>query len=144
MLSKKDRGAVIIAVFDEKSGKVVLVKEPSRPLPHFWKFPGGGIEEEDVDPQHPLDDHLAADAAAKRETKEETGLDVQVLRLGIMPKKTHTMYLYVGLADFEQMARTGDDGEIPQAFSVTEIEALKNFMPNHRPILKMAIEKIRG
>jgi 8-oxo-dGTP pyrophosphatase MutT (NUDIX family) len=144
MSNNKDRGAVIVVAFGERTNNVALVMEPSKPLPHYWKFPGGGIEERDVDPKHPDDDYRAADRAAVREAKEETGLDVEVMRLGVIPKRTHTQYLYIGVADFSRMAKVGGEGEIPGIFSVEEVEILSTFFPAHRPILKMAIAKIQG
>jgi len=142
MKNGKDRGAVLIVPIDEETGKIALVMDPSKPSPLYWKFPGGGIEYMDIDPQYPFDNYLKADNAARREAREETGLTIRIMRLGRIPKRTHTLYLYIGLADFAQMAQAGDEGEIPRAFSTEEINRLKNFMPGHQAILKMAIEKI--
>lgn len=140
----RDRGAVIIVVFDEVTGKVGVVMEPSKPTPHFWKLPAGGIEEYDVDPKNPTDNHIAADRAAEREAKEKLSLpEVSVMRLGVIPKRSHTLYLYAGLADFSRMGPRGEEGEITNAFTVDEIAALPTFMETHRQHLALAIEKIR-
>ena len=135
----RDRGAVLIVILD--GDKFALIQEPRKPLPHYWKFPAGRIEGKDVDRERPSDGHLAADNAAVREAKEETGLDVQVMRLGVTQRKRHTLYLYVGVADFSTMAVQGNDGEIPRAFTLEEIEHLTDFHPAHIPILRMAVDK---
>lgn len=140
---ENNRGVVFVAPFDEKTGDVVLVMDPSKPIPLYWKFPGGWIEEGDVNLEHPDDNQLAADNAAIRETEKKTGLKVQVMRLGIMSRKTHIVYLYIGLANFDQLVKEGEEGEIPNSFSIEGIRTLKNLMPGLRAILQMAIEKIR-
>lgn len=141
----KDRGAALGVIFDAdpKSNQVALVMEPGKPLPHFWKFPAGGIEDEDVNPEYPNDDQRAADNAVLREVKEETGLEAQVVRLGVLQKREHRLYLYVGVADFRRLVKEGGEGEIPAAFPVENIDALEPFLRAHRPIWKMALEEMR-
>lgn len=140
--SGKDRGAVIIVPVDEKTGRIVLVMEPSKPEPHYWKFPGGGIDPEDIDRQCPDDDLRAAFIAARREAKEETDLTVEVMRIATIAKRTHTVYVFMGLGDVRELQKMGPEGEIPRAFSLEQIRTLTNFMSSHRPILDIAIEKI--
>lgn len=136
-------GASVVAVIDEKTGRFALVLDQTKPEPHYWKFPGGKVDPEDVVPGKPFDDQLAADNAAKREVKEETGLQAQVMRLGKIDKKTHVQYLYVGLADFADLAATGDEGEIVKSFSLKQIHQLENFFPSHFPLLEMALAEIK-
>ncbi|HCR52041.1 TPA: hypothetical protein DIV48_00135 [Candidatus Kaiserbacteria bacterium] len=140
--SGRDRGAVIIVPIDEKTGRIVLVMEPSKPEPHYWKFPGGGIELCDVDPRFPDDDMQAAYNAARREAEEETGVAVEVAHIATIPRKTHIVHIFTGLGDVDQLRKRGPEGEIPQAFSLGQIRALTNFMPSHRPILDIAVEKL--
>ncbi|TSC54840.1 MAG: hypothetical protein LiPW30_306 [Parcubacteria group bacterium LiPW_30] len=135
-------GASVVAVIDENTGRFALVLDKTKPEPHYWKFPGGKIDKEDVNPEHPYDDHLAADNAAVREVKEETGVTVRVSRLGKLDKRTHTQYLYVGLGDFADLAATGDEGEIVKSFSLDQIRGLQNFFPNHLPILGMTLSLV--
>lgn len=146
MTNQKDRtasiGASVVAVIDENTGRFALVLDKAKPEPHYWKFPGGKIDKEDVNPEHPYDDHLAADNAAVREVKEETGVAVQISRLGKIDKKTHVQYLYVGLGNFAELAATGDEGEIVKAFSLDQIKELQNFFPNHLPILELALNLV--
>lgn len=147
MLSQKvrDRGAALAVIFDEdpKSNRVALVMELGKPLPHYWKFPAGGIRERDVDLEHPDDDQRAADNAVLREVKEETGLNARVVRLGMMQRRRHMLYLYIGVADFGQLVKEGGEGEIPTTFPVESIDTLEPFLVDHRPIWKMALEEMR-
>lgn len=137
-----DIGASVVAVVDEKTGRFALVLDKTKPEPHYWKFPGGKIDSEDVNPEHPYDDQLAADNAAVREVREETGVKVLVSRLGKIDKRTHVQYLYIGLGDFAELVATGDEGEIVKAFSLDQIRGLSNFFPNHLPILGMALSLV--
>ncbi len=134
---KEDLGAVVTIVVDEKTGWLTLVMDPAKPKPHYWKFPGGKVAQEDIVQAHPFDDELTADNAALRETKEETGLGVQIIkRLKPVQKRGHTLYPRIGLANFEELVAAGEEGEIVKAFSLEEIYELDNFMPNHIPFLE--------
>jgi len=53
-----------------ESGKILLVKRGREPFKGEWAVPGGRIE-----------DGETAEECAKREMKEETGLDVEIIRL---------------------------------------------------------------
>lgn len=135
-------GAAVVAVIDEETGRFALVLDRAKPEPHYWKFPGGKVDPEDIVPEKPFDDQLAADNAARREVREETGLNAQVMRLGKIDKRTHVQYLYVGLANFAELAATGDEGEIVKSFSLEQIRLLENFFPSHLPLLGMALAEL--
>lgn len=140
-MKNEDLGAVVTVAIDGSTGRFALVLDRAKPEPHYWKFPGGKIEREDIDPKHPLDDELTADNAAKRETEEETGVNVQIVqRLEPVHKKTHSLYPRIGLGNFEELAATGDEGEIVKAFSLEQIQALTNFMPAHVQFLEATLE----
>lgn len=53
-----------------EDGKILLIKRGREPFAGQWATPGGRIEEGET-----------AEECAKREMKEETGLDVEILRL---------------------------------------------------------------
>lgn len=138
----EDRGAVVIVVIDQETGRFALVLDRAKPEPHYWKFPGGGVDDEDVVPERPFDDLSASRGAAERELKEETGLTAELLHLASIKKRTHTQYAYLGLADFKNLAQFGVDGEIVKDFSLEQIRALQNFHPLHGRILDLALEKL--
>ena len=74
---------VAVVVFIEQTEKVLLIQRGNEPGKGKWAMPAGFVEWDE-----------APEAAAIRETWEETGLHVQVIQLmDVFPKKDH------GLAD---------------------------------------------
>ena len=65
MLHRISAGAVV-----EHEGRLLLVRHQRAGKYDFWVAPGGGVKEDE-----------SLEAAAVREAKEETGLDVQVSKL---------------------------------------------------------------
>jgi 8-oxo-dGTP diphosphatase len=53
-----------------ENGKILLVLRGSEPFKGQWAVPGGRIE-----------DNETAEECARREMKEETGLDIEIMRL---------------------------------------------------------------
>jgi len=53
-----------------ENGKVLLIRRAREPFMGEWAIPGGRIEDDET-----------AEGCAKREMKEETSLDVEVIRL---------------------------------------------------------------
>ncbi len=60
--------AVVLAT--DRSGRVLLVRQPGGPFAGAWLLPGGAVHA-----------HERVEAGARREVREETGLDVAGLRL---------------------------------------------------------------
>jgi 8-oxo-dGDP phosphatase len=61
---------VVVGVVIEKDGKIILVQESKPPACGLWNTPAGHIEKGET----PLE-------GAKREVKEETGLDIEITDL---------------------------------------------------------------
>lgn len=64
-MKKKDE-TVLAAIFSENRKKILLIKRRDVPV---WVLPGGGIEENEKE-----------ENAIRRETKEETGFNIQITR----------------------------------------------------------------
>lgn len=64
------RTIVSVICYDEKTDRVLLVQQASNAGHLGWALPGGTWEINE-----------SAEEAARREVKEETGLDVEILRL---------------------------------------------------------------
>lgn len=63
-------------IIEYPDGEIVLVKRKNEPFKNMWAIPGGMVDEGET-----------AEEAAIREAKEETGLDVQLVRLvGVFSK----------------------------------------------------------
>ncbi|MDY7105037.1 MAG: NUDIX hydrolase [Actinomycetota bacterium] len=72
--------ATVVLVRDGGDGLETLMLRRNAKLAFaggMWVFPGGRIDPEDIDPDHPDDVELAARRAAVRETHEEAGLAVE-------------------------------------------------------------------
>src|SRR6476646_8960366 len=64
-----DRPHLGVSVAVWRGGEVLLVKRGRAPFAGLWSFPGGGVE---------LGERL--EEAARREVREETGIDVAIVR----------------------------------------------------------------
>jgi 8-oxo-dGTP diphosphatase len=104
---------IIIELIDRPERPIVLVERQNEPF--GWAIPGGFIDEGET-----------VEQAARREAKEETGLDVSLVELlGVYsdPKRDprqHTMsVVYVATATGAAIA--GDDAKALQLFSPSDL-----------------------
>lgn len=108
--------------------EVVLILDPKKPLPHGWKFPGGGKKRFET-----------PEKTAARELEEETGLIVNaddLFPVGHVDKKNHTLFLfYVAVPDFDGLKEYGNEGEWVDTFDAHDLLHMKDFLPDHRPFL---------
>jgi len=110
-------------IVPDDTGKVLLVEQ----VPGFWIIPGGRVEGAETSRQ-----------AAKREVREETGLDVDIIRLIWCTEKYNHEYSILGLAFVYLGKVTGGElntGEHRAGFfSPSEIECMnvipKSILPN--------------
>ena len=65
----KYQGRTTTAIVVNEEGKVLLVKRATPPFIGFWALPGGRVEKDET-----------VEETIVREVKEETGLDVQILK----------------------------------------------------------------
>jgi 8-oxo-dGTP diphosphatase len=65
----KFQGRTTTAIILNKDKKILFVKRSTPPFVGYWALPGGKVEENETEEQTVI-----------REVKEETGLDVQIVR----------------------------------------------------------------
>lgn len=100
--------------------KVLLIKRKSDPFKGKWALPGGFLEDEE-----PLE------TGAKRELKEETGLEIDRLtqlrafgRPGRDPRGRTISVVFYGKVDSEEKVKGADDADEAQWFSLKELPEL--------------------
>jgi 8-oxo-dGTP pyrophosphatase MutT (NUDIX family) len=113
------RQSVRIAVVDAERRVLLLrTRDPSRPDELWWELPGGGIEEGEDPPQ-----------AARRELREETGIDAKRLhgRIGVVQAEfefdgrrvqQQEMVFVLHLEDAPEVSTAGLDGALERAAHV--------------------------
>lgn len=88
-----DNPKIIVLSLIEFNGKVLLCKRAIKPRLGFWALPGGYMEKNET-----------VEGAAKRETKEETGVLVNKLHLYTLvncPKINQVYFVFRGHVDSE-------------------------------------------
>ena len=125
----------VIFGFNGKKLQVLLIKRGIEPFKGRWAFPGGFIKM-----------HETAEEGARRELREETGLEnayIQQFHTFSDPHRdprerviTIAFYALVKIQD----VKGGDDAVAAQWFPLDEIPALAF---DHDYILRMAIQKLR-
>ncbi len=124
------RGAVTIAILTTNK-KVVLVRDPSKPRPLYWKFCVGGIDPGET----PVE-------VALREMDEEIGLTWvqpdQLVLLGKENRGDHGMYFFgtiidtLGIPYLPKKGRTGEDVGV---FDLAELDWMRDFAPWNRAFI---------
>lgn len=126
----------IIFSKDTEKINVLLIKRKYPPFKNCWALPGGFVE---------VDETL--DSAARRELKEETGLEIMDLKqlytfgdLDRDPRGRTVSVVYYGFADKSGMnAVASDDAKEAKWF---DIENLPSLAFDHEGILEYALKNI--
>ncbi len=114
-----------------ENGRILLINRAKEPDLGKWAIPGGRIEENET-----------AEECLKREFKEETGLDVEPVKLiGIYSDPKRDPRKIIGAAYIVKRIggeiKAGDDAGEAKWFGIEELPAELAF--DHREILKDAI-----
>lgn len=118
MKPKTPSAAVDIII--EKAGKIVLIQRKFSPFIGRFALPGGFVEREET-----------VEAAAIRETKEETGLDIKIMEiLGVYsdPKRDprlHTITTAFIVKPLANKLKAGDDAKDAEWVNLKDIDIKK-------------------
>lgn len=114
-----------------------LVRDPKKPMPRYWKLPGGRSEGKET-----------PEECAVREIWQETGLEIDQDNLRVIGREDrgdHTLIFFrVDVPALKNLKQQGDELEEVKVFpSLTGIGKMENFFPNHRGVVqKVAISII--
>jgi 8-oxo-dGTP diphosphatase len=116
-----------------EDGKMLLVRRGREPFKGEWATPGGRIE-----------DGETAEECAKREMKEETGLDVEILKLtGIYSDPKRDPRGIIAAAYLVRrvggIVKGGDDAEEAKWF---ELDSLPKLCADHKTIIADALRQL--
>ncbi|MDB5343193.1 MAG: nudG [Schlesneria sp.] len=117
-----------IAIVEHDGRYLVGTRGPESPLPGYAEFPGGKCEPGET-----------AEACAVRETREETGLAVEVGRLMLRREYTYphaTVDLHFFLCHPVNLLSLRDDHQGFRWIAARELQALK-FPEANEPIVEM-------
>jgi len=118
-LKKAKKLTVVVSVFLKKENKILLVKRrEGKSFAGFWGLPNGRVK---------IGERL--EDAAKREVKEETGLEVEIMEPYLITQEFHDDHHHIVIALKGKVKggklKAGSDVEDARWFSKEELEKLK-------------------
>jgi 8-oxo-dGTP diphosphatase len=132
---------IVIPRLSPSGWEVALIRRKKQPYQGAWALPGGHLNTEDA----------SLEAAAQRETQEETGLDiplhlfqqVQTYEDFEDPRGKYVCLLYVLREPLspEASVEAGDDASRVQWHSVENLQSLPYLAFNHIRLLRMALRQ---
>ncbi|MEI6058097.1 MAG: NUDIX hydrolase [bacterium] len=111
-----------------------LVRDPKKPVPRYWKLPGGRSEGAET-----------PEECAVREIDEELGLEIDQDDLQLLDqqdKGNHTLTIFrLDLATLKGLKKVGDEHEEISVFKSSSIVDMPDFFPNHRLVVYKTLPK---
>jgi len=122
--------------------EVLFIRRNKQPYQGMWALPGGHLNTEDV----------SLEAAAQREVREETGLDIPLSLFKQVqtyedfedPRGKYVCLLYVLSQPLnpEATIQAGDDASHVQWYAVDNLQTLPDLAFNHIRLLQMALRQM--
>ncbi|MDB5258990.1 MAG: hypothetical protein JWO73_198 [Candidatus Taylorbacteria bacterium] len=107
---------------------IPLIRDPKKPVPRYWKLPGGRSEASET-----------PEKCAAREVAEETGLEIDIDNLVVIEQQdrgTHVLTIFrIDLASLKGLKGVGDEHEEIRIFPKSELATMPDLFPNHKTIL---------
>ena len=123
----REKGHASVVMVTTPKG-IVVVREPSKPPPIYWKLPGGASEPGETPIQ-----------TGVRELQGETGVSLnpkELRRIYDRDKGRYHFYLFRADLDFvPELVECGHEGEEPGIMTPQEILYGNNFLPPQLEIL---------
>lgn len=114
-----------------------LVRDPKKPIPRYWKLPGGRSEGKET-----------PEECAVREIDQELGLEIDPDELEVLEQQdrgSHTLtFFHIKLPSLIGLKKVGDEQEEIQIFKLKEILEMSDFFPNHRKAVQLVTIKIKN
>lgn len=129
--------AVVVIVLGPDGKKTILISDPFKPDPVYWKFPGGKKKSGETVLQ-----------TAVRELRDETGIKIAETDLELIEevdkswhKNPHTVFIFVANVDnFDGLLEFGEETNSTtlevRLFEIGKIPEMKDFFPPHKPHLE--------
>jgi 8-oxo-dGTP diphosphatase len=129
MVYKDPEGFTAAAMVPGPNNEIVVIKDPSKPTPHYWKFPRGTREGNENPAQ-----------CAARELYEETGIYVPWEQLNLVEKKQrrdHKIFYFMApkRKSWDGLKKRGNDGEEVAVFTIEELKRSPEYMPSEKYLL---------
>jgi 8-oxo-dGTP diphosphatase len=115
-----------------KEGRILLVKRDTEPFKGFWALPGGRLEGDET-----------LEECCIREAKEESGLEVEIVRLlGIYSDPARDPRKIIAVA---YLCRPKGGKEFPQLGEISEVkwfslDALPKLASDHKEMIENALK----
>lgn len=126
----------LLMINGSENPEILLIKRKNDPFKNCWALPGGFVDEHEDLPD-----------AARRELKEETGLEVSELRQlhtfgkpGRDPRGHTISVIYYCLLDKKPVIQAGSDAKEAAWFSLHNCNEKLAF--DHREIINFALENL--
>jgi ADP-ribose pyrophosphatase YjhB (NUDIX family) len=111
---------------------IPLIRDPKKPIPRYWKLPGGRSEGNE-----------SPEECAIREVDQEVGLKIDIDDLKVLDQEerfNHTLTIFrADLPSLKGLKKIGDEQEEIKVFKdLKEVGMLPDLFPNHKRVVQKA------